>query len=517
MKNVLGYILLLCVLSNLSLGQQSPTYFNPNILVHSQGLPNELLLFVPDTASQILFNPARANDYSGSFVYGTYAADFKKYDNYSENYELGKNPTIAVATLFNAYNSKWLFLFTNGIAELKSDFNSKGVYNNADSYSTTVFGSENIFRNYEEKEAITTFRLSRIFSTEIGNSSMGIFAIFNTDFAKSFMTRSNSYRRIYGTTPKYFLSSNYAETHKSERDNSQYVLGFEFSLAKENWDYITRVSYQKSTSNDRRISLENNQQHDSTYNPPISYSNKSNRTNNEAYFNTVEPYAVVFENYYQQKSSFISLEGNLFVSAKAYFSKGEGKGSGDYYNAHANYNNGILGSNDTSRGIIDNKFDDKDWGFSFTPGYLLKKSFSDLSLMSGIIMVAGHKKNTFRQSDFSSLSRPEFTNITSKLTFAILTIPVYINYSPAEWISFWGGMNYSYGYSKHNRENLHDIRDVRGISNLISSSTYAGYQSAKSVFLGAELKHLSGLRLQISFDEDVASFRDWNMSLGYHF
>jgi len=78
MKNVLCFVLLAVVLSNYSFGQLSSTNFNPNILVHSQGLPNEFLLFVPDTATQILFNPARANDYSGSFVYTTYAADYKR-------------------------------------------------------------------------------------------------------------------------------------------------------------------------------------------------------------------------------------------------------------------------------------------------------------------------------------------------------------------------------------------------------------------------------------------------------
>ena len=39
-----------------------------------------------------------------------------------------------------------------------------------------------------------------------------------------------------------------------------------------------------------------------------------------------------------------------------------------------------------------------------------------------------------------------------------VTLPVYVNYSPAEWVSVYGGLNYSYAYSyqksKQSMDNL---------------------------------------------------------------
>ncbi len=52
--------------------QDQPITFNPNMLAHSQGLPNNFLLFAPDTSVQILFNPARAAFSGQKFVYANY-------------------------------------------------------------------------------------------------------------------------------------------------------------------------------------------------------------------------------------------------------------------------------------------------------------------------------------------------------------------------------------------------------------------------------------------------------------
>lgn len=138
------------------------------------------------------------------------------------------------------------------------------------------------------------------------------------------------------------------------------------------------------------------------------------------------------------------------------------------------------------------------------------------------MLETGYKKYTYTQSDYNYSSSPTFSASTIKLTFFNLTFPVYINYSPAEWISIWGGMNYSYGYYNRVVDVLASSTNYTNASlsqfySSKSNSDNSTYQSMKSTFLGVELKHPSGLRVQIAFDEDVASFRDWNMSVGYHF
>ena len=580
MKTVLCSVLLLLVLSNITSGQSSPSNFNPNILVHSQGLPNEFLLFVPDTATQILFNPARANDYVGSFVYSTYAADYKK-NNYlplqyftnlayyygpiyrpdliytsdlmyppdriafpsitlpivssngnNEIYGSGKNPTVAVATLFNALNSKWLFLFSNGISNQTGTSNYASSNNHPDSYYLTNVTSSSSNNNSETKEGVTSFRLSNIFSTGTGKKSFGIFAVFNNALNNSMGTSANSSLTISDTTPLYYHSSFSNNTNKINADNSHYVLGLEYTATNEQWDYIARASYQSSTYNFKNTYTSNQQSVDSTYygssSNPVSSTSKSDKTSGYENINQSEPYTLAFENYFQRKTTLFSLDGNIFVSVNGSYTNGDGKTGGNSFSNNRNYYNGTW----TTSGVISNasegKYDNKSWGFTFTPGFIIKKSFSDLFIFSGLKLGTGYNKhhsaqtNYYYQSDYYSQA-PTLINSTLTLTFVTLALPVYINYSPAEWISLWGGMNYSYGYSKQ-------VEDASGNSTSYysysswpqnystnSKNDNSSYQSSKSTFLGLELKHPSGLRVQISFDEDVASFRDWNMSVGYHF
>ena len=570
MKTVLCSVLLLLVLSNISSGQSSPGNFNPNILVHSQGLPNEFILFVPDTATQILFNPARANDYSGSFVYSTYLANYTKtvslpvyftnygrdyvifptstntgnYESigsnntmfggygYTESFTSGKNPTIAVATLFNAFNSKWLFVFTNGISNQTGTSNYASSNNHPDSYNLTDITTSSSNGNSETKEGVTSFRLSNIFSGGTGKKSFGIFAVFNKALNNSTGNNASNSLNISGTIPLYYHSSFSNNTNKINADNSYYVLGLEYTAANEQWDYIARASYQSSTYNFKNTYTKNQQSVDSTYygssSTPVSSTSKSDRTSGYENFNQSEPYTLMFENYFQRKATLFSLDGNIFVSVNINYTNGDGKTGGNSFSNNRNYYNGTW----TTSGVISNasegKYDNKSWGFTFTPGFIIKKSFSDLFLYSGLKLETGYNKHKYAQMNYDYqldyyAQAPTLINSTLTLTFVTLALPVYINYSPAEWISLWGGMNYSYGYSKR-------VEDASGNStSYYSSSSWpqnysvnskndnSSYQSSKSTFLGLELKHPSGLRVQISFDEDVASFRDWNMSVGYHF
>jgi hypothetical protein len=52
--------------------QTSPRFIDKSILVQSRVLPSDYQLFLPDTASQILFNPARAALGGRRFVYSSY-------------------------------------------------------------------------------------------------------------------------------------------------------------------------------------------------------------------------------------------------------------------------------------------------------------------------------------------------------------------------------------------------------------------------------------------------------------
>lgn len=546
MKTVLCSVLLLLVISNFTSGQSSPSNFNPNILVHSEGLPNEFLLFVPDTATQILFNPARAYDYQGSFVYSTYAADYKRviyvplypifdytnsirYPYYTfpipepeiaEKYGAAKNPTLAVATLFNAFNTKWLLTVTNGIGNLSSSTNSntKTFYN--DSYYKINLHSYLNSSEVETKASVTSFRLSNIFNSKLGKGSAGLFAVIttNSEIRKNGLT-STQYRETNNTPLQKYNSLN-SQTNKVETNDSYVLVGAELSFAKDKWDNILRIGYRKSNLNSLSDYCSGSQSFDTSYySSTSSTSNRSFSINTSSMKSELAPYTLTFENYYQHQTSFLSLEGNIFLSVNGYYTKGEGEGAIRNSHENAYYSNGIFVSGDTSRNISTNKTDDKNWGFVVSPGWIVKKNFSDLFLLAGVKAVAGYQK--YNSTQTVSLN-PNAAVTNTKSTSISIALPIYLHYSPADWISFWGGMTYFYGYTKIESSDTFDKftfnyysywETTIGNENISSS----GYQSSKSTFLGLELKHPSGLRVQISFDEDVASFRDWNMSVGYHF
>ncbi len=546
MKTVLCSVLLLLMLSNFTSGQSGPSNFNPNILVHSEGLPNEFLLFVPDTATQILFNPARANDYQGSFVYSTYAANFKRvvyipvypildytnsirYPYYTfpipepeiaERYGAAKNPTLSVATLFNAFNTKWLLTVTNGIGNFSSSTNSntKTFFN--DSYYKINLQSYLNSNEVETKASVTSFRLSNIFNSKLGKSSAGLFAVIttNSEVRKTGLT-STQYRETNNALLQKYNYLN-SQNNKWETNDSYVLVGAELSFAKDKWDNILRIGYRKSNLNSSNNYCSGSQSFDTSYYSSTSASSsRSSSTNKTSIKSELEPYTLIFENYYQHQTSFLSLEGNIFLSVNGYYTKGEGKGAAGNSRESAYYSNGILVSRDTSRNSSTDKTDDKNWGFVVSPGWIVKKSFSDLFLLTGIKVVAGYQK--YNSTQTVSLN-PDVAVSNTKSTNISFALPLYLHYSPAEWISLWGGMTYFYGYTKIESSDTFNKITYNNysywettIGNENTSSS--GYQSSKSTFLGLELKHSSGLRVQISFDEDVASFRDWNMSIGYHF
>ena len=110
-----------------------------------------------------------------------------------------------------------------------------------------------------------------------------------------------------------------------------------------------------------------------------------------------------------------------------------------------------------------------------------------------------------------------------KPSMFLVTLPVYLNYSPAEWVSVFGGLNYSYVYSYQKSQQsmnvlFHETYTPSEItSGLKYDSSNQGWRSYKSIYFGCELRHSSGFRAQFLFDGDIANVSDWNVSLGYVF
>lgn len=66
-------------------------------------------------------------------------------------------------------------------------------------------------------------------------------------------------------------------------------------------------------------------------------------------------------------------------------------------------------------------------------------------------------------------------------------------------------------------EGIDDQGNISAESNQKADDTSERWQSYKSLYAGCELRHSSGLKIQFFFDDDIASIRNWNFSVGYHF
>lgn len=542
-------------------GSSEPIQLNRNFLVHSAGLPEEFLLFAPDSATQILFNPARANNFSTSFIYLNYISDsnpnktypvyfteetgyLKLYPGslqktnsfnfpslYQETFSSSKNPTFSAAALVDINGAKWLFELTNGLSTNKFLRNYSNTLNNTNfpfppnsnySIDTTAYN-----HNRQIDANTSSLKISRIIKDGETNLSVGIFGVMLKDNDEETYKGYTSFYRFKDENE--FDSSRYRNFNYENINNfqvvndSRYAAGIEFAVNNKNLDYLGSIDYQ---SGDNSVKLNSNDDFyysDSTYNSPSGpwYTSISMTRTIIDHSTNQKPSVVNINNYFRHGINLITPEDNIFITLNLFFSSGHISYSDKYEKVYINNNEIIYG--DTT--LVDNPedFEIDNWGVSFSTGYVLSKSWSDLSALSGLKFAGSTELLEGIDEIYSPSGYPSFVRNKSKPTMASFTLPFYLNYSPADWFSVYGGINYIYSYTRYE-------------SDLTKSGTYPpphynyeniyltksdfenqGWQSYKSIYLGCELRHSSGLKVQFFFDENFTFIRNWNVSVGYHF
>ena len=238
-------VLTLFSLCSMLKAQEQPLAFDRNMLAHSQGLPNDFLLFSPDTCVQILFNPARAAMSERRFVYASYLPD----PNSSQT--IFSNGSLTGAALFNAIGSTWLLQASNSLNRNSIDYSLSGQdyeeqINTSDLYNS-LSNNSFLFNG-----SFTAIKLSLVGTAGENSYSVGAFGIFmpQTETLNSTHHSSDDYH-YYDPINSYGYE--YHEVFRSdeqlERANSKYAIGLEFSLAGLGWDFITCLSFQKDKVN----------------------------------------------------------------------------------------------------------------------------------------------------------------------------------------------------------------------------------------------------------------------------
>ncbi len=504
--------------------------FKKNFIVHSAGVPEEFLLFAPDTATQILFNPARANDFGSRFVYVNYLSDYigRSYryemfpDIYTEDYVNMKNPSFSVVSLFGSGEAKWLLEFSNGINKYTSNLNSfdrtnriivPGSYYDLSEYSNEDQATSN--------SSLTSLKVSRIFTIGQTKVSAGIYGIlFSNGSSGRNRDLSNRTYHYEGTGSDSSWRYSHADEEQiiwfDKRDKS-HIIGLEFTASGPSWDYTGSVDYQVRDNSIIRNIYVLSTSSDSIYNGTTASDLQITRSYNDA---AQKPSFINLNSFFRHNTDLIFPDDNLFLSVKAFYSFGTITYKSEFETRF--YSQIEPSTGDTVSAIYNDKLDRDNWGIQFSTGYAISKKSKDLSFLSGIRLSGHLEKFGFIDESYHYPGYILETN-TSRSFNAALTIPVYLDYTPADYISIYGGINYSYGYYENRiKWGIEGLSNLSGsdlnIYNTVRNNMFNnGWTSAKSIYFGCELRHPSGLRAQFLFDRDITSVPDWNVSLGWVF
>jgi hypothetical protein len=145
-------------------------------------------------------------------------------------------------------------------------------------------------------------------------------------------------------------------------------------------------------------------------------------------------------------------------------------------------------------------------------GYIVARKSTDIEILVGL-----HPQFTYDDYKYARGA----TQISKvQIWSATLQIPIYLNFTPTQWCSFFGGLNYQYSYN-YRKYNYSDPLQQYTNNSYTTSSNESGMDnssylySSNNVYAGLELRHTSGLHVQCAFNGNISSYSNWNISLGY--
>jgi hypothetical protein len=504
--------------------QETPVSFNSNVLARSQGLPTDFALFSPDTASQILFNPARAAMSSQRFVYASYlpattttaitntyffTATSDYYPTYSYTYNSYTDPivqypsgsTVSFVTLFGKPESKWLLQVTNSL--------SRYTTNTAITYQVPLdppyFTSAQTLSgtaSSETQSSLFAFKLNKIFTDATGGSSFGVYGIYQATVTASTSQTSSNMDSSFSNPASTFTGNSIL--HNEQR---AYAAGLEFSSASSASDFIISVGFQKGTLNSQNNSA-------SSY---YSQSYSSNfESNNSA---SGSPTTFIGRLYLQHEASWITKMDNLFASLNVAYTTGDLDYGSSYQQEFSPSNTPL--SIDFSKSEAA-----KDLKSLLSFGYVVRQKLSDIEFLIGLNPQISYREIT-GISDNQAISYYNYAaNIVNKqkTTTVAATIPIAVNYAVTPSIALFGGLNYQYSYTSDKTDQTLTTQPFVSTNSYIigsqsgsSSTTNTSLATSSVIYLGADLSHASGLNVQVFIQNNFASLSSWYVSLGYRF
>ncbi len=545
MKNKISLLFLIIFAFNLY-GQQF------NSINYSNGLPYSFRLYVPDSTTQILFNPARAANSDQSFFYltknqeptyypvylvssyndGYYELVRLSSPNYVSNYPQ-YNSSFSGGALFNSSYGKFLFQANFELRDSDSESESN-------SFNPTVNLSSDY---YSEKNSNTSdanqnlsnlyFRIDKISGTEGDGFSIGLFGQIapNKYNSNSGSTRERIQKYNYTPAIPGYYYRNYQfqkNNNKSDSDGGFYNGGIEIGISKEDFDLIADVSVTLSKniiSNNSNYFTSNM---DSSYNTPNWQVGKNIQRNvNE---NDEKEDLIGFRSniHYSSAANYFHQDDSYFIGLSFSYQSGDHKIKGNLLSEYASkYSWSETWNGDsTYYRLPDESSPTKNTFYGFQTGYKTGKTFDDIIVLTGLTYIFGFTKSehisySFNVSNYSGyINKNDFENHFYLNTFLL---PVFISYSPNSWFELHGGLTYEINQQSLETENKQTQKNFEN-NNVVKNTSNGKFQNKSSQTsqnlnssLGATFKHTSGLKLYIAFNNDILAYKTWDLTLLYNF
>lgn len=511
--------------------QYSTVSFDKNPLVYTRGVPQEFLLFAGDTATQILFNPARAIGFNRSFAfvnylpgeailtvapspdgpyvyyndYGTVRYYFLPYTYY--NYTQGK--TLSFASLLKSENAYWLVQGSNTVSSYSMDGSSDSYFQQP--VNPLTMNSSLVVNSYNQTNSQSELRIVNI--SPIGDYYVGGFVIYDPSNSKSTSSSMNQSSRY---SPLLNTYSNSQEGESESRSNI-FVVGLEYGISAPLYDFTSSLSYQPAEQKTSSNQVSTSQTVDSNSTPWVSQSYYAQTNDSKVSANVLN--AKIF---FQKKITIGGADANALLSSDLLYAfNGKTSITLKWYQANRSYSGGGW-QGDTLLYSSSKDDDIKSFQWNVTPGIVFKKDFDVFNFVYGALATVGYNNMSSLypySSSNASYRENEYTYWNTSIRF-----PLYANYSPASWFSVNGGLTlyYSYYHSKSDSKLVPGkIVATNPPSQVVESqnshNTFSSLSSGSNFYFAMKLKHNDDVELQLSFNNNIALTKTWNLSLGYFF
>ena len=494
--------------------------FRTNTLPAVRDVPEAFQPFVPDVATQVLFNPARGVLNRQRFVYGSYNPGAVRLP--SQVTGLSDAPPDFVAmTRLGSARRPWLLWLGHRVSMTDNDLTSTTEeFDQRDDGFIAEHGRRE-GRNAIENQA-AYLRVVRGFPTWWGGAALGFFGAYERARRDDVERRIQRTQQRFENDPVLRLTINdlFLDADLFEDIDRLYV-GMEYDAAGPGWDFVTTFSYQKTIFDEGFERLDLSSRTDSLvrFDTGEQVTVEDSRSSSAFLEAASKPNLFRFNSYYQREVRLFTRRDHVFLMVDGQYGYGTYDQTRGESTTQTRIEDGtIIGEIADLPPIFRLHSDIEEWQVYGSLGYVLPHRFDDFFLMTGVQGAFLYRDATDTSDELLTFSLTNPITVGDEITawHASLTVPVYLNYAVSKAFSLYGGVNVLYTY-RNTRSELAQRVSLSVDQITVVKQNNDQLSLRDEFYLGATLRHPRGLAAQIAFNGDLARTSQWSVAVGYQF